>query len=69
VLYFHSLNFEKFHTTLGCKEVIDAGKYPIATTITILIIIAFIAPLVNNAGNGRPLRRTSPSCALKIDKR
>ena len=29
VLCFHSLNFEKFHTALGCKEDLDAGKYPI----------------------------------------
>jgi len=30
VLCFHSLNFEKFHTALGCKEDVHAEKYPIA---------------------------------------
>ena len=41
-----------------CKEDVDAGKYPIATTITNLLIIAYVVLLVNNNGKGRLLSST-----------
>jgi hypothetical protein len=69
VLCFHSLNFKKYHAALGCKEDIDAGKYPIAITIINCNIIAFTAPLVNNTKNRRPSRRTSSTNASWITPR
>jgi hypothetical protein len=69
VLCFHSLNFKKFDTALGCKEDVDSGKYPIATTIINLNIIAFLAPLVNDTKNRRPLRRISSTNASGITTR
>jgi hypothetical protein len=51
VLCFDSLNFKKFHSALGCKEDVDAGKYPIATTIFYLNNIAYIVLLINDAKN------------------
>jgi hypothetical protein len=69
MLCFHSLNLEKFHTTLGCKEDVVAGKYPITTTITNLNIIDFITPLVNDTKNRRPSRRTSSTNASGITPR
>jgi hypothetical protein len=44
--------------TSHCKEDIDAGKYPIATTIANLLIIAYIILLVDNTEKGRPLPST-----------
>jgi len=70
VLCLHSLNFKKLHTALGCKEDVDAEKYPIATTIINLNINTFIAPLVvNDTKNRRPSRRTSSTNASGISPR
>ena len=44
MLCFHSLNLEKFHTTLGSKEDVDARKYPITTTITISTSLTLLPP-------------------------
>jgi hypothetical protein len=41
-----------------CKEDVDAGIYPIATTITNLLIIAYIVLLVDDAKNERLLPST-----------
>ncbi len=45
--------------TVHCKEDIDAGKYPIATTVTNLLIIAYNFLLVDNTKNGM-----EDSCSL-----
>jgi hypothetical protein len=63
VLCFYSLNFKEFHITLRCKEDVDAGKYPIATTIINLDIITFIALLINNTKNRRPRRASSTNAS------
>ena len=60
MLCFHSLNFEKFHTTLGCKEDTDAGKYSITAIITYLNIINCIAPLVYDTKKKDPRGERHP---------
>ena len=44
--------------TNHCKEDVDAGKYPIATTITNLLPITYIVLLIDDVENGRPLPST-----------
>jgi hypothetical protein len=47
-----------FRRQMGhCKEEVDAGKYPIATTITNLLIVAYIVLLVT-------MQKMEDSCPL-----